>query len=79
MNEYQKGKYKNLLNKLYIIDSNLLDLIKYYEEIYLMAKENVSIETEELKTEILSSIKNSQIEIRKEIENDIIPLINTKI
>lgn len=79
MNEYQKGKYKNLLNKLYIIDSNLLDLIKYYEEIYLMVKENVSIETEELKTEILSSIKNSQIEIRKEIENDIIPLINTKI
>ena len=79
MNEYQKGKYNNLLNKLYIIDSNLLDLIKYYEEIYLMVKENVSIETEELKTEILSSIKNSQIEIRKEIENDIIPLINTKI
>ena len=43
----------------------LNDLVKAFEE--------------ELKTEILSSIKNSQIEIRKEIENDIIPLINTKI
>lgn len=73
------NKYQNLLNNLYIIDNKLSKLIKYYEELYLIINENISIEEETLNIDIISSIKNNQIEIKQEIEKNIIPLINTKI
>lgn len=72
-------KYDKLKTNLYTIKNKIDSLITYNDELYLLLKENLLINDSIIDNELLSSIKKDLLEIQTEIENNIIPLIDTKI
>lgn len=76
--EMIKIKYRNLLNKLYIIKNEYNEIENVYDDLNRCLKENLLIDDKNVVDDTLSLIEDSNNALKEELSNDIIPTVSSR-
>ncbi len=77
--EIVRRQYKILKNKVYNLRNNLAELDDLYNELEALMKQNFLINNDIPYRDNINELKTIKNQIRNEIQNVIIPSINSKI
>ncbi len=76
--EMIKIKYRNLLNKLYIIKNEYNEIENVYDDLNRCLKENLLIDDKNVVDDTLSLIEDSNNALKEELSNNIIPTVSSR-
>ncbi len=77
--EYIKNKYRNLYRNMYNIKNQLYQLNTLYNDLKVQLKNSILLDHEIPELERMNKMQNDIVSISKEIDNTIIPRINSKL